>query len=57
MIDVRHPESRARAFEGKSGLEREALRVTDEARTPHPFPADHPLTVRNRSVMLKYCPQ
>lgn len=29
MIDVRLPELRAYAFEGKFGLEREALRVTE----------------------------
>ena len=50
MIDVRLPELRAHAFEGNFGLEREALRVTDEGRmahTPHPFSADHPRVVRD----------
>ena len=50
MIDVRLPELRVYAFEGNFGLEREALRVTDEGRmahTPHPFPADHPRIVRD----------
>jgi hypothetical protein len=50
MIDVRLPELRVHAFEGNFGLEREALRVTDEGRmahTPHPFSADHPRVVRD----------
>jgi glutamate--cysteine ligase len=38
------------AFDGNFGLEREALRVTEDghmAHTPHPFPADHPRIVRD----------
>ena len=41
MLDVRKPAIRPFALEGKFGLEREALRVTEDkrmAQTPHPFP-------------------
>ena len=50
MLDVRDPRLRTFAFEGNFGLEREALRVTEEgfmAHTPHPFPADHQRIVRD----------
>ena len=50
MLDIRHPELRLYAFEGNFGIEREALRVTETghmARTPHPFPPDHPRIVRD----------
>ncbi len=50
MLDVRDPTIRPFALEGNFGLEREALRVTADgrmARTPHPFPADHPRIVRD----------
>ena len=50
MLDIRHPELRLYAFEGNFGIEREALRVTETghmARTPHPFPPDHPRSVRD----------
>ena len=50
MLDVREPRLRPFALEGNFGLEREALRVTDEGRmalTPHPFPPDHPRIVRD----------
>lgn len=50
MLDVRLPNLRPYAFEGNFGLEREALRMTDEGRmalTPHPFPPDHPRIVRD----------
>ena len=49
-LDVRDPALRPLAFDGNFGLEREALRVTEEGRmahTPHPFPADHPRIVRD----------
>ena len=49
-LDVREPSSRPLAFDGNFGLEREALRVTENghmAHTPHPFPADHPHIVRD----------
>ena len=50
MLDVRDPKLRPLAFNGNFGLEREALRVTENghmAHTPHPFPADHPHIVRD----------
>ena len=50
MLDVREPKLRPLAFDGGIGLEREALRVTENgamAHTPHPFPADHPRIVRD----------
>ena len=50
MLDIRHPDIRPYALEGNFGLEREALRVTEDGRmahTPHPFPADHPHIVRD----------
>ena len=50
MLDVRNPAIRPFAFEGNFGLEREALRVTEDGRmaqTPHPFPPDHPRIVRD----------
>lgn len=50
MLDVSDPRLRPLAFDGNFGLEREALRVTEEGRmalTPHPFPADHPHIVRD----------
>ena len=50
MLDVRTPKLRPLAFDGNFGLEREALRVTEDghmAHTPHPFPADHPSIVRD----------
>ncbi len=49
-LDVREPSFRPLAFDGNFGLEREALRVTENghmAHTPHPFPADHPHIVRD----------
>ncbi len=49
-LDVREPSLRPLAFDGNFGLEREALRVTENghmAHTPHPFPADHPHIVRD----------
>ena len=48
-MDIRDDRLRPFAFEGNFGLEREALRVTDEGRfalTPHPFP-DSPRIVRD----------
>ena len=50
MLDVREPAIRPFAHEGNFGLEREALRVTEDGRmaqTPHPFPPDHPRIVRD----------
>ena len=50
MLDVRDAKLRPLAFDGNFGLEREALRVTEDghmAHTPHPFPADHPRIVRD----------
>ncbi len=50
MLDVREPKLRPLAFDGNFGLEREALRVTEEgwmAHTAHPFPTDHPRIVRD----------
>ena len=50
MLDLRNPVLKPLALEGNFGLEREALRVTRDgrmARTPHPFPADHPRIVRD----------
>ena len=50
MLDVREARLRPLAFDGNFGLEREALRVTEDghmAHTPHPFPADHPRIVRD----------
>ena len=49
-LDVREPSLRPLAFDGNFGLEREALRVTENghmAHTPHPFPADHLHIVRD----------
>ena len=49
-LDVREPSFHPLAFDGHFGLEREALRVTEDghmAHTPHPFPADHPHIVRD----------
>ena len=48
-MDIRDDRLRPFAFESNFGLEREALRVTDEGRfalTPHPFP-DSPRIVRD----------
>ena len=50
MLDIRNPAIRSYAFDGNFGLEREALRVTEDGRmaqTPHPFPPNHPHIVRD----------
>ena len=49
-MDIRNARLRPYAFEGNFGLEREALRLGADghlARTPHPFPPDHPRIVRD----------
>ena len=49
MIDINRKEIKEKMFQGFFGLEKEALRITEDGRfaqTPHPFP-DHPHIVRD----------
>ena len=50
MISLDSPAVRRTIWSARFGLEREALRVTADgrmAKTPHPFPPDHPRIVRD----------